>query len=163
VLHKVRNCDVMMKRGISYRTLRNILDDAGIKRPKGNPQPGSRWVSTYATTFTDAIRTEIVDTFRRGAHVKDVMRDFKLSRKTVYGIHRKAVCDGILDPLGIDRRDAARRGWETRRARYDVSELARRSAMTRIARTTPEQRSESARKGVRNRLERKRMMEHATT
>jgi hypothetical protein len=86
------------------------------KRPRGRP-----------SKVTDAMKIEIIDAFRHGAHVKDVMRDFKLSHGIVHGIKYRAVRDGILDPLvlvRIDQREAARRGWETRRARYDVSELA---------------------------------------
>jgi hypothetical protein len=62
----------------------------------------------------------------RPSKVTDAMK-IELSHGIVHGIKYRAVRDGILDPLvlvRIDQREAARRGWETRRARYDVSELA---------------------------------------
>ena len=78
---------------------------------------------------------------------------------------------GLLDPLVLvraDYRERTRRALETRRARHDMSELARRAARTRIERAhhwtqvlTPEERSERGRKAART-LRERRMMEHAT-
>jgi hypothetical protein len=116
------------------------------KRRRGRP-----------SKVTDAMRTEIIDTFRNGALVKGVMRQFKLGHGTVLGVRNRAVEDGLLDPIMLIRADNRER-IRMRRARHDLSELARRSARTRIERghhwtqvCTAEERSERSRKAARTR------------
>jgi hypothetical protein len=119
----------------------------------------------------EATRADIIDAFRHGTYFKDIMSRFRLSYGVVQRVRDEAVQEGLLDRsvlVRVDMREAARRAWETKRAKYDVSQMMRKAARTRIERghhwtqvLTSEERSERSRKAART-LRRRRMMEHAT-